>query len=161
MITGKWSRATKPAENCLAAQTCQAFKSYYNTFLEIASLKKFNLSRAWWHVPFIPALGKQRVYGLCGFEASLVYKGSSRTARTIPQRNPVSKQTHKQTKNLIWVHKVTEIWAATSFFSFYPCSYLFTFAALEVDHRIYILLKLLFYFKPKSTKSYVIASNTL
>jgi hypothetical protein len=32
------------------------------------------------------------------FEASLVYKVSSRTARAI-QRNPVSKQTNKQTKN--------------------------------------------------------------
>jgi hypothetical protein len=33
------------------------------------------------------------------FEASLVYKVSSRTARAI-QRNPVSKQTNKQTKTL-------------------------------------------------------------
>jgi hypothetical protein len=33
------------------------------------------------------------------FEASLVYKVSSRTARAI-QRNPVSKQTNKQTKKL-------------------------------------------------------------
>jgi hypothetical protein len=43
-------------------------------------------SRAWWHTPLIPALrGRQ----ISEFEASLVYKVSSRTARAI-QRNPVS-----------------------------------------------------------------------
>ena len=35
----------------------------------------------------------------CEFEASLVYKSSSRTAKTVKQRNPVlkNKQTNKQT----------------------------------------------------------------
>jgi hypothetical protein len=51
-------------------------------------------SRAWWRKPFIPALGRQRQ---AEFEASLVYKVSSRTARAT-QKNPVSKnQTNKQT----------------------------------------------------------------
>jgi hypothetical protein len=42
----------------------------------------------WWHTPLIPALGRQAV---SEFEASLVYRMSSRTARAT-QRNPVSKK---------------------------------------------------------------------
>jgi hypothetical protein len=45
-------------------------------------------------MPLIPALERQRLVGLCEFEASLVYTVSSRTVRTI-QRNPVFK-TNKQ-----------------------------------------------------------------
>ena len=44
----------------------------------------------------IPALGRQKQENLCEFEASLVYRVSSRTARAT-QRNPVS--TNKQTKH--------------------------------------------------------------
>jgi hypothetical protein len=51
--------------------------------------KTVTASRAWWRMPLIPALGRQRQV------ASLVYKVSSRTARTA-QRNLVSK-TKKQT----------------------------------------------------------------
>ena len=39
----------------------------------------------------IPALGRQRQADLCEFKASLVYEASSRTARPVSQRNPVSK----------------------------------------------------------------------
>ena len=46
--------------------------------------------------PLIPVLGRQRQVDLCDLEASLVYKASSRTARTITQRNSVSKQKQKQ-----------------------------------------------------------------
>ena len=47
----------------------------------------------------LPALGRQKQADLCEFEASLIYRVSSRTARAI-HRNPVSKkkQTNKQTK---------------------------------------------------------------
>jgi hypothetical protein len=56
------------------------------------------LCRAWWYTPLIPALGS-RGRRISEFEASLVYKVSSRTARAI-QRNPVSKnQKQKKTKN--------------------------------------------------------------
>ena len=54
--------------------------------------------RAWRHTPLIPALRRQRQANLCEFEASLVYKVSSRTARPI-QRTPVSKNKTKQNKN--------------------------------------------------------------
>ena len=45
----------------------------------------------------IPALGRQKQADLCEFEASLVYKASSRTARAI-QRNPVLENKTKQNK---------------------------------------------------------------
>jgi hypothetical protein len=46
----------------------------------------------WWCTPLIPALRRQRI---SEFEASLVYKVSSRTARAI-QRNPVSKTKERE-----------------------------------------------------------------
>jgi hypothetical protein len=54
----------------------------------------------WWHTLLIPALGRQRRQ-ISEFEASLVYKVSSRTARAI-QRNSVSKnkQTNKKIRGL-------------------------------------------------------------
>jgi hypothetical protein len=51
--------------------------------------KKAVLSQVWWCTPLIPALGRQR-QAISEFEASLVYRVSSRTARAT-QRNPVSK----------------------------------------------------------------------
>jgi hypothetical protein len=47
-------------------------------------------------MPLIPALGRQR-QGISEFEASLVYRVSSRTARAT-QRNPVSKKTKNENK---------------------------------------------------------------
>jgi hypothetical protein len=47
-------------------------------------------------MPLIPALGRQRQVDF--WEASLVYRVSSRTARAI-QRNPVSKKTTTNNKN--------------------------------------------------------------
>jgi hypothetical protein len=35
----------------------------------------------WWHLPLIPALGRQRQEDLCKFQASLIYIVSFRTAR--------------------------------------------------------------------------------
>ena len=37
------------------------------------------------------AFGRQRPVDLCEFEVSLVYRESSRTAKTVTQRNPASK----------------------------------------------------------------------
>ena len=60
-------------------------------------LKKTVTSRqAWWHTPLIPALGG-RGRQISEFEAILVYKVSSRTARAI-QRNPVSKKNKNKNK---------------------------------------------------------------
>jgi hypothetical protein len=58
------------------------------------------MSRAWWYTPLIPALRKQRQVD-SEFEASLVYKVSSRTARAI--KKPClkkNKKTNKQTKRI-------------------------------------------------------------
>jgi hypothetical protein len=52
----------------------------------------FSLARQWWNTPLIPALGRL----ISEFEASLVYRVSSSTARAV-QRNPVSKN-KKQNK---------------------------------------------------------------
>ena len=46
-------------------------------------------------MPLIPALGKQRQAELCEFKTSLVYKVSSRSAKAVTQRNPVSKNEKK------------------------------------------------------------------
>ena len=60
------------------------------------TVKKDTLCQVWWLKPLIPALGTQRQADICEFEASLVYRVSSRAARAT-QRNPVSK-TNKQNK---------------------------------------------------------------
>ena len=53
--------------------------------------------KAWWLlIPFVPALERQRQVNLCEFEASLVYRVSSRTARDT-QRNPVPKTNQQPT----------------------------------------------------------------
>jgi hypothetical protein len=56
-------------------------------------------AKLWWYMPLIPALGRPKQAN-CEFEASLIYKVSSRTAKTVTQRNPVSNthtHTHTQT----------------------------------------------------------------
>jgi hypothetical protein len=61
------------------------------------SLRKASFTRQWWHTPLIPALGRERQV-ISEFEASLVYRESSRTARAT-QRNPVSKKKTKTKHN--------------------------------------------------------------
>jgi hypothetical protein len=48
-----------------------------------------------YHKPLNPALGRQRQVELCEFQTSLVYRGSSRIAKTT-QRNPVLKNQDRQ-----------------------------------------------------------------
>ena len=50
----------------------------------------------WWHMPLIPALGRQR--WISEFDASLVYRVSSRTFMTT-KRNPVSKHQRKRERD--------------------------------------------------------------
>ena len=51
----------------------------------------------WWLTPLIPAFGRQSQTDLCEFEASLVFRVSSRTTRAT-RRNLVSK--NKKTKQI-------------------------------------------------------------
>jgi hypothetical protein len=66
-------------------------------------LKNKHSSRAWWHTPLIPAFWRQR-QAISEFEASLVYKVSSRTARAT-QRNPVSKNQRERERERIEKNK--------------------------------------------------------
>jgi hypothetical protein len=77
----------------------------------------------WWRMSLIPALGRQRQ--ISEFEASLVYRVSSRTARAT-QRNPVLKKNQKTkshkdkiipTLNLLcWLNRtrVGRVWSQIS-----------------------------------------------
>jgi hypothetical protein len=61
--------------------------------------RKHSIVRQWWNMPLILALGRQRRRGrwIFEFEASLVYRVSSRIARDT-QRNPVSKNQKRKSK---------------------------------------------------------------
>jgi hypothetical protein len=58
------------------------------------SSQRVGVRLVWWHTPLIPAHLGGRGRRISEFEASLVYKVSSRTARAI-YRNPVSKNKNK------------------------------------------------------------------
>jgi hypothetical protein len=69
--------------------------AYLFIIINTSFLKKTTKSGQLWRMPLIPSTGRGRGRQISEFEASLVYRMSSRTARAI-QRNPVSK---KQTNN--------------------------------------------------------------
>jgi hypothetical protein len=50
---------------------------------------------------FNPCIGRQRQADICEFEASLVYRASSRTAKAT-QRNPVSKKKKSKLSRWAW-----------------------------------------------------------
>ena len=54
--------------------------------------EKFIIHGVGWHTPLISALGRQKQADGGEYEASLVYRVSSRKARAVKQRNPVSKK---------------------------------------------------------------------
>jgi hypothetical protein len=61
--------------------------------LSHTAVKNKESSQVGWCTPLIPALWRQRQEDLYEFEASLVYKVSSRTTlRTVTQRKPVSRE---------------------------------------------------------------------
>ena len=65
--------------------------------VERTALIVAGLAGQWWRMHLIPALGRQRQVDLSEFEASLVYRVSSRRARAVTQRNPVSKNKKSKT----------------------------------------------------------------
>ena len=72
-------------------------------------LRSLIKARWWWCTPLIPALGKQRQVDLCVFEASLVYRVSSRTARAA-QRNPVLKTKQNKKQQKVEVYSIIQKW---------------------------------------------------
>ena len=79
--------------------------------LGLSAAKSITLAGQWWYMPLIPGLRRQRQVDLCESEASLVYRGSSRTARAT-QGNPVSKTKQNKTKQRITVFATNsrELW---------------------------------------------------
>ena len=63
------------------------------------SHKQEVLAGQWWRRPLIPALG-DRGRQLYELEASLGYRVSSKTGRTVTQRNPVLKNQNKMNKHI-------------------------------------------------------------
>jgi hypothetical protein len=68
--------------------------------------KNAHFAGQWWHTPLIPpSTTGGRGRRISEFEASLVYKVSSRTARAI-KRNPVLKSQKKKKKNAVFIHSL-------------------------------------------------------
>jgi hypothetical protein len=89
LIQGRRRTSTHPQN--LQPKICPAYKMF--------SDKSGTEAGRWWFMPLIPAHGSSRGRGrqISEFEASLVYRVSSRTARAI-QRNLVSKNQKNKTK---------------------------------------------------------------
>jgi hypothetical protein len=95
---------------------------------------------AWWHMPLIPEIGRQRQV-ISEFEASLVYKVSPRTTR-VTQRKPCLEEPKKKKK--IWISKVSFYW-----YHILPCIWLLINSIMlglivwfigQVSQRIYSCL---------------------
>jgi hypothetical protein len=81
----------------------KSYSAFYIQNFQKTKTKKTKAGR-WWHTPLIPHL-RGRGRRISEFQASLVYKVSSSTARAI-QRNPVSKnKKQKNSKILLSAHQ--------------------------------------------------------
>jgi hypothetical protein len=84
---------------------------------KLYSFIKTQLSAGWWwHTPSITVLGRQRQAGrqISEFEASLVYRVSSRTARLHREtlRNPVSKKKKREREREREKRKKTQLFSS-------------------------------------------------
>jgi hypothetical protein len=68
-------------ENVEEEDSCVVYSSWER---EKNMMKIYCMSQAWWHMPLIPALGGRQI---SEFEATLVYRGSSRTASAIQRKS--------------------------------------------------------------------------
>jgi hypothetical protein len=73
----------------------------------LVCFEKHFLAGRWWCTSLIPAVGRQRQVDFSEFEASLVYKVSSRTATAI-QRNPVLEKPNQKSKKAKTKTKTTK-----------------------------------------------------
>ena len=82
----------------------------------------------WWRMPSIPALGRQRQTDICEFEASMVFRASSRTGSKATKK-PVSKKKKSSVLgmgSLLWsywslgFHRLPSKLQATAIFLGYP-----------------------------------------
>lgn len=84
------------------------------------SFSKFSI---WWvNKSLILALGRQRQTGLSGLKARLVYRTSSKAARTVIQRNTIMKNKNKkiQTKKLLF-HNYYNYWSYIKSYTLPQC----------------------------------------
>ena len=71
------------------------YRIQLQTHSRIASIKISKPDRQWWCMPLIPALGREKQVDLCEFEASLVYRTSSRTGSKATEKPCLEKQEKK------------------------------------------------------------------
>ena len=64
-------------------------------------LKNFKKAGRWWHMPLIPALGRQRQADPCEFQVNLIYRASSRTGSKAAEKTCL--ETNKQANKRIQV----------------------------------------------------------
>jgi hypothetical protein len=92
------------------------FFNHESCFPVSEDLKNPKGAGQWWHVPLIPALGRQRQVDFSECETSLVYRVSSRTARAM-RRNPVFGLGVGQREKCCHSHlkPATTVWVVFSF----------------------------------------------
>jgi hypothetical protein len=68
-------------------------------FTERSCLKKEGRSQVWWHIPLIPAFGRQKQADLCKFKGSLVYIVESQDSQGYTVRPILNKTKAKADNN--------------------------------------------------------------